>query len=139
MNIFFSLTQNDAKRIKVIPGSQSETTHPSQNKTGDLLPSKVTNKTVTLITNSTETDENNTSNQSRNTTQFHLMNKATHSFGVPLLVVFTLIIMMVLATLVVVYRTKITTFCRNSQSQEQKIEEMDTTVSPLMIGKLINK
>lgn len=67
------------------------------------------------------------------------MNKATHSLGVPLLVVFTLIIMMVLATLVVVYRTKITAFCRNSQNQEQKIEEMDTTVSPLMIGKLINK
>lgn len=124
--------------FKVIPGSHSETTHPWQNKTGDLLPSKATNKTVTLITNSTETDENNNSNQSRNTTQSHLLDKTTHSFGLPLLVAFILISMMVLTTLIVVYRTKIMTFCRNSQSQEHETEEMETTVSPLMTGKLVN-
>lgn len=87
------------------------------------------------ITNSTETDDNNTSNQSRNTTQSHLMDKTTHSFGVPLVVVFTLIIIIVLVILLVAFRTKIKTFSRNSQNQEHDIEEMDTTVSPLMIGK----
>lgn len=135
---FFSLTQTDAKRInpfKVIPGSHSEKTHPSPIKTGDVLPGKFTNQTITLITNSTETDENNTSNQSRNTTQSPLMDKTTHSFGVPLVAVFTLIIIMVLVILLVAFRTKIKTFCRNSQNQEHDIKEMDTTVSPLMIGK----
>ncbi|XP_052707765.1 uncharacterized protein LOC128183020 [Crassostrea angulata] len=126
----------DAKRIKpfkVIHGSHSETTHPSQNRTGDLVPSKATNQTVTPITNSTETDENNTSNQSRNATQSHLMDKTTHSFGVPLVGLFTLIIIMVLVILLVAFRTKLKTFCRNSQNQEHDIKEMDTTVSPLMI------
>lgn len=130
-----SFSQNDAKRLNVIPGRHSETTHPSPNKTGDLLPGKATNQTVTPITNSTETDDNNTSNQSRNTTQSHLMDKTTHSFGVPLVVVFTLIIIIVLVILLVAFRTKIKTFCRNSQNQEHDIEKMDTTVSPLMIGK----
>lgn len=123
-----SFSQNDAKRLNVIPGRHSETTHPSPNKTGDLLPGKATNQTVTPITNST-------SNQSRNTKQSHLMDKTTHSFGVPLVVVFTLIIIIVLVILLVAFRTKIKTFCRNSQNQEHDIEEMDTTVSPLMIGK----
>lgn len=63
------------------------------------------------------------------------MDKTTHSFGVPLVVVLTLIIIIVLVILLVAFRTKIKTFCRNSQNQEHDIEEMDTTVSPLMIGK----
>lgn len=132
-NTFFFLEW--CQRLNVIPGRHSETTHPSPNKTGDLLPGKATNQTVTPITNSTETDDNNTSNQSRNTTQSHLMDKTTHSFGVPLVVVFTLIIIIVWVILLVAFHTKIKTFCRNSQNQEHDIEEMDTTVSPLMIGK----
>lgn len=63
------------------------------------------------------------------------MDKTTHSFGVPLVGVFTLIIITVLVILLVVFRTKIMTFCRNSQKQDHDNEEMETTVSPLMNGK----